>query len=207
MNISESELERILRLAPSPKSPAGLKELLIAEAPSSARRNPEPSFRDQAALGWLRRSWPAFASTMASLACAVVLAVQQRELSELNHSLQSLSTRPAPTQDVQATGEIATPQQPSPDRTSTGEQAEIERLKQLAAQFSSEVAQLEQLRLENEKLRARLAIAGISGLSPEETEAMEKGREKALSIACINNLKQFGLAVRVWALDENEAQP
>ena len=36
---------------------------------------------------------------------------------------------------------------------------------------------------------------------------MEKGRERALSIACVNNLKQFGLAVRTWALDENDAQP
>ncbi len=207
MNISESELEKVLRLAPSPKAPAGLKELLIAEAPSSARRSPEPSFRDQAALGWLRRWWPAFASTMVSLACAVVLAVQQNELRELKHSLQILSARSGSTQDARATGEIATPQQASPDRTSAGEQAEIERLKQLAAQFSFEVAQLEQLRAENETLRKRLATAGISGLSPAETEAMEKVREKALSIACINNLKQFGLAVRVWALDENDAQP
>src|SRR5438034_8176278 len=134
MNISESELEKVLRLAPSPKAPAGLKELLIAEAPSLVRRSPEPSFRDQAALGWLRRWWPAFAPTMVSLACAVVLTVQQRELRELNNSLQSLSARPAPTQDVQATGEIATPQQPSPDRTSAGEQAEIERLKQATLQ-------------------------------------------------------------------------
>jgi len=207
MNISESELEKVLRLAPSPKAPAGLKELLIAEAPSLVRRSPEPLFRDQAALGWLRRWWPAFASTIVSLACAAVLAAQQRELRELNHSLQSLSARPASTQDVQATGEMATPQQPSPDRTSAGEQAEIKRLKQLAAQFSSEVAQLEQLRAENEKLRARLATAGISGLSLEETEAVEKAREKALSVACINNLKQVGLSVRTWALDVDGAQP
>src|SRR5439155_16716986 len=132
--------------------------------------------------GWFRRWWPAFATTVISLTCAVVLAVQQKELRELSHSLQLLSTRPGPTQHVQATGEIATPQQPSPDLASAGEQTEIERLKQLAAQFSSEVAQLEQLRLENETLRKRLATAGISGLSPAETEAMEKGRERALSI-------------------------
>ena len=55
MNISESELEKVLRLAPSPKAPAGLKELLIAEAPLMVRRSPETSFRDQATLGWLRR--------------------------------------------------------------------------------------------------------------------------------------------------------
>jgi hypothetical protein len=207
MNISEPELEKILLVAPSPKPPAGLKELLIAEAPSSARGRPEPAFRPQATQGWFRRWWPAFATAMVSLACVVVLAVQQNELRELSHSLQLLSARPGPTEHVQAAGEIATPQQPSPDLASAGEQTEIERLKQLAAQLSSEVAQLEQLRAENEKLRARLATAGISGLSREEIEAVEKAPEKALSIACINNLKQFGLAVRVWALDENLAQP
>ena len=207
MNISESELEKVLRVAPSPKAPAGLKELLIAEAPSSVRTSREPSFRDQAALGWLRRWWPAFAPTMVSLACAVVLTVQQRELRELKHSLQILSSRPAPAEDGRSIGAPAAPNGPAPAQPSAEEQAEIERLKQLAAKFSSEVAQLEQWSAENETLRKRLATAGISGLSPAETEAMEKGREKALSIACINNLKQFGLAVRVWALDENEAQP
>src|SRR2546421_10030129 len=98
MNISESELEKVLRLAPSPKAPAGLKEVLIAEAPLLVRRSPEPLFRDQAPLGWLRRWWPTFASTMVSLACAAFLAAQQRELCELKHSLQSFSARPASTQ-------------------------------------------------------------------------------------------------------------
>src|SRR5690242_2129292 len=99
MNISELELEKVLHLAPIPKPPAGLKEVLIAEAPSSARRSPEPSFQDAATLGWLRRWWPAFAPTMVSLACAVVLTVRQKELRELKHSLQILSARPAPTQE------------------------------------------------------------------------------------------------------------
>src|SRR5438034_11471078 len=107
MNISESELEKVLRLAPSPKAPAGLKELLIAEAPSLVRRSPEPSFQAQSALGWRRRWWPAFAPTMVSLACAVVVTVQERELRELKHSRQSLSAGPARTQDVQAAGVVA----------------------------------------------------------------------------------------------------
>src|SRR5258708_3846761 len=141
MNISEPELEKILLDAPSPKPPAGLKELLIAEALSSARRSPKPSFRPQATQGWFRRWWPAFATTVISLTCAVVLAVQQKELRELSHSLQLLSTRPGPTQHVQATGEIPTPQQPSPERASAEEQTQIERLKQLTAQLSSEVDQ------------------------------------------------------------------
>src|SRR5437867_1738480 len=113
MNISESELEKVLRLAPSPKAPAGLKELLIAEAPWSSRRSPELSFRDRAALGWLRRWWPALAPTMVSLACAVVLTVQQRELGELKHSLQILSSRPAPAENGRSIGAAAAPNGPS----------------------------------------------------------------------------------------------
>src|SRR5438552_15822916 len=100
MNISEPELEKILLRAPSPRPPAGLKELLIAEAPLSARGSPEPAFRLPATQGWFRRWWPAFATTVISLTCAVVLAVQQKELRELSHSLQLLSPRPGPTQQV-----------------------------------------------------------------------------------------------------------
>jgi len=34
-----------------------------------------------------------------------------------------------------------------------------------------------------------------------------KAKEKAEAIACINNLKQLGLAARVWALDNNDMTP
>src|SRR5712671_1398897 len=205
MNIPEPDLEKILLLAPSPKPPAGLKESLLAHAPSSARRSSESSVRAQTTLAWLRRWWPAFAPAMISLACAVVLAVQQNELRDLKHSLEILASKPVQTEDTQAIRTMASNQ--SSGQASDRDEAEIERLKQLIAQLSSEVMQLEQWRAENEKLRARLATPQISGLSPAETDAVEKAREKALSVACINNLKQFGLAVRVWALDENEKQP
>ena len=207
MNISEPDLEKILLLAPSPKPPAELKEVLVAQATSPARGGAEPSFSAHGALGWLRRWWLAFAPAMVTLACAVVLAVQQSELRDLKHALQILSSGPAQAQDAGTLAAIVAPNDRSPGQPSDQEREEIERLKQLAAQLSSEVAQLEQWHAENEKLRARLATPKIAGLSPEETDAVEKARDKALSIACINNLKQFGLAVRVWALDENEAQP
>jgi len=142
---------------------------------------------------------------MISLACAVVLAVQQNELRDLKHSLEILASKPVQAEDTQAIRTMASNQ--SSGQASDRDEAEIERLKQLIAQLSSEVTQLEQWRAENEKLRARLATPQISGLSSAETDAVEKAREKALSVACINNLKQFGLAVRVWALDENEKQP
>ena len=86
-------------------------------------------------------------------------------------------------------------------------QQEVARLKDLASQLAAEVAQLEQMRAENAKLRTQLAAPPAGFLTPEETEALAKAKEKAESIACINNLKQMGLAVRTWALDNNDMSP
>src|SRR5437870_5075906 len=168
MNIPEPDLEKILLLAPSPKPPTGLKERLLAHASSSARRSSESSVGAQTTtLAWLRRWWPAFAPAMISLVCAVVLAVQQNELRDLKHSLEILASKPVQAEDTQALRAMASNQ--SSGQASDRDEAEIERLKQLIAQLSSEVMQLEQWRAENEKLRARLATPQISGLSPAET--------------------------------------
>ena len=86
-------------------------------------------------------------------------------------------------------------------------QQEIARLKELATQLAAEVAQLEQMRAENAKLRTQLAAPPAGFLTPEETDALAKAKEKAESIACINNLKQLGLAVRVWAIDNGDLSP
>jgi hypothetical protein len=73
--------------------------------------------------------------------------------------------------------------------------------------LKAEVSKLEQIRLNNLKMRDRLATASGAQLTSEETEAMEQARERAMSVACVNNLKQLGLAVRVWALDNGNLTP
>ena len=143
----------------------------------------------------------------ASLACAVGLTVQQVEIHGLKQAIQDLSrdagakatVAPAPaagTNDAPAGADAA-------DRT----QQEVARLKELASQLAAEVAQLEQMRAENAKLRTQLSEPPAGFLTAEETEALAKAKEKAESIHCINNLKQMGLAVRVWAIDNNDMSP
>jgi hypothetical protein len=61
------------------------------------------------------------------------------------------------------------------------------------------------MRIENEQLRAQAAAQ--SGLTPEETQALTAARGKAQRIACVNNLKQLGLAVRVWETDNGDVFP
>jgi len=40
-----------------------------------------------------------------------------------------------------------------------------------------------------------------------DSAALAKAKEKAQSISCVNNLKQMGLAARLYATDHNDAYP
>lgn len=116
------------------------------------------------------------------------------------------SARPTPTES----GPLL---QPTADESSTlhpidpaiAEQKEIARLAERAKQLTADIAQLEQTQNENESLRSQLAAPPT--LSQADMEELSKAKDRALSIQCINNLKQFGLAVRLWALDNNDVFP
>jgi hypothetical protein len=205
MNPSTEELENLLRHAPVPAPPAGLKDRLVADLPVAgfpSQANPAPGLGSPG--NWLRRWWPALAPATVSLACAAVLGLQQMEIRDLKHMLQTLAPS-APVSEVVAAGEnsgavarLGT--------TSTGPE-EIERLKALTARLSSEVAQLEELRSENQKLRAQLTASSNAGFTAEEEQALADARARAERIQCCNNMKQLGLAVRVYALDNTNMTP
>jgi hypothetical protein len=123
-----------------------------------------------------------------------------RDLKQSIAALPPLSSKADPRQEA-LTSESA---QAAAAAESEGQ--EITRLKQLTAKLSSDITQLEQLRAENARLRTRLA-AMPDRLTAEETQALEKARERAEAIACVNNLKQLGLAMRVWANDNEDSSP
>jgi hypothetical protein len=134
----------------------------------------------------------------------MVVSVQQMEIRDLKQTLQSLSqgatgAAPVPVQ--------VTVQSPAAGGPSETEQQEIARLQDLAKRLAGEVAQLEQFRAENKKLRAQIASASTSRLTPEEEAALAEAREKAATARCANNLKQLGISVKTWALDYDQALP
>ena len=204
MNLSEHDLERQLRLAPKPRPPAGLRQQLIdrvrlAEASSPIGRSGAP--------GWFHRWWPALAPAAVSAACAVVLTFQQLELRDLKESLRALSP-PSETLNTPVIQAVASTTKAAPVVAPTpGPEEELSRLRETAQQLRAEVAQLEQLRAENGKLRAQLAAPQPGMFTPEEQQALAQAREKAQSIQCVNNLKQIGLAARIWALDNRDVYP
>jgi hypothetical protein len=198
MKLSESEIERLIREPRQFTPPAVLKERLIEQIPAKEIVS-RPLIMKPG--GWLRRWWPALAPAAVSVACAMVLTAQQGRIRELKANIQALSQAPT-TESNQPSNNAAA----ALDASAEIEQ-EINRLRELAGRLKVEIGQLQQLQTENVKLRAQVAAPPELGLTAEEAESLAKAKEKALSIACINNLKQFGLAVRIWALDNNESNP
>lgn len=202
--MSISEIETFLRRAPSPKAPSGLKQQLIDQIQlrSTIHRAPDRLTLDARrstlhdSRGWFRRWWFALASAAALLACAVVLAVQQMEIQQLKQSIRALpqsNGTPEPQQ-------LRAPESAQSSGAEPSNAQEIERLKQEAAALSSEVVRLEQFRAQNEKLQTQLANS-FSILTRSDEQQLSQARDKAMCIQCVNNLKQFGLAVKVYALD------
>ena len=133
--------------------------------------------------------------------------MQQMEIRHLRQAIQDLSRGAAPKPGLVPSPTVQTndaaPRADSAART----QQEITRLKELAGQLAAEVTQLEQLRADNVKLRTELAAPPPGLLTPEETEALAKARERAEAIYCVNNLKQVALAMRMWASDNDGLAP
>jgi hypothetical protein len=201
----EQQLEGMLRNAPQPRPPCGLKEKLIAQMRAATAKPAQPVVT-RSGEGWLRRWWPALVPAGLSLVCAMVMAVQKGELHELKQSVQTLSTNTPPPVPVVVTPKVSEASSPaSPEDAQRTE--EIARLAEQIAKLSVEVSQLDQMRIENERLRAQLATPPPGQFVAQVRDDMEKARTRAMEIRCVNNLKQMGLAVRVWEGDNNDKFP
>lgn len=201
--MSTTEIENVLRRAPQPKPPGNLQQRLKAQALSAPRLpSPKPGGRSESG-SWLTRWWPALAPTVISLACAATFTVQQQEARHLKAEVENSAAAAAAALERSA----AAPAAATPHNASAAEEGELLRLRTLAASLNAEIAKLEQIQAENDRLRAQLASRSAAMFTQEEVSSMEQARERAMSIQCANNLKQLGLAVRVWSLDHQELSP
>lgn len=207
MNLNESELEKRLRNPPQPKPAAALKQRLTAEIKLPAKTaGSAVVITNGGFAGWLRRWWPALAPASVSLACVAVLVAQVIEARELRASNLALAKEVAEAERSME-NKAATEKQNSSSAVEAAavEQKEIVRLRERVTQLGGEIARLETMQAENVGLRRQAATA--AGLTEEELAAVEKARARAQSIACINNLKQVGLAIRIWANDNKDFSP
>ena len=207
MKLSDQEMERVLRSAPKPKAPVALRQQLTARLKlNTANDDSHRAAVSSGLAGWLRRWWPALAPASVSLVCAAVMVLQEAQVRALQQGNLRLAEQRAASQTAapSATAASARPAAGESD-VATAEQEEIARLKARARQLGTEVARLEKLQAENEVLRKQPVTP--AGLIEEEFAAVAKEREKAISTHCVNNLKQIGLAVRMWQLDHGDVSP
>jgi hypothetical protein len=204
--MNTSDLEKILRQPPQPRPPSDLREQLRAGAPGFVKDGASNRMSRTPGWGaWLRRWWPALGPAAATLACAAVFTVQQAEIQTLKAQIAELLPAAAPA--------APDPVESNTSASSTGSDAsaqqmeEIARLRALAAKLQDELTRLQTMQKENVQLASQLAARNATTLTVDETKMLEAANEKALSIQCVNNLKQFGLAVRVWAIDNGEVTP
>ena len=201
--MNDKIIEEFLFKAPRPLAPAGLlKELQAEIALPSAKQAPK-------AREWknpLRRWFPALAFGVLMLSCALMIAVQA-----------SWSTNLKVQNDVLRAATADLPQLREQHAALENAQADHDELVQLRKdneemhQLQKEVAQLRNLpaqiqQLQNENKRLAAAPAPNANAS-NAASFFADAEAEAERIACVNNLKQIGLAMRVWAADNTNLYP
>jgi hypothetical protein len=201
--MNDEQIARLLHKAPRPQAPVGMPERLQADIALPRRSESGPVNRTEPAP-FIRRWFPAISFAAIFLSCILVIGVQTLQIGELKRdgetlrasaqNLEQLRLGSAEYQKLLAT------------------QQELERLRKDLAelqQLRAEVGQLRAQQQEVAKLRAenqQLLAAGGAPKQPKTDDDFfartEDPRAKAMSIQCVNNLKQIGLSARVWANDD-----
>jgi hypothetical protein len=206
MKFTETQIENLLRHAPRPVAPAGLKDTLTDQIQLPARATASRSETEfTRPTSWWRRWWPALAPATASLAGVVVIAVQQNQIATLRENIRTLNaTISASTNSALASIQ---PRQRTENTIdpAKAEAEEIARLKNRVAGLSAEISQLEAIQRANENLRVERSAPPT--LTQEEMNALAEAKAQAQSAACVNNLKQIGLAVRLWEMEHHNFNP
>ena len=203
---NDEQLERLLLKAPAPPTPFGLEQRLIHQA---GRARP----RQKPAWTWFSlfpRENGAAAAALLTVAAAVLtaLAYQQNTLSGLKRAEKELAAaiggtppetkiEPRGQHDALLSAELQLLRKESAElQALRAEMSEIQRL--LAA--GRDAAD------QNAALRAELSK--VTQNRPEDSPELEAmlsaARDKARRIQCVNNLKNIGLAARIWAKENGD---
>lgn len=201
--MTDTTIEHILFHAPVPAPPPDLLQRLQAAiilqpvmqqtAKPRARQNPS------------RRWFPALAFGLFLVSCAVMFAVQGNwttTLKRQNETLRATAAGLAQLREQHATWEKALAQQQELDGLRQ-DNKELHQLQAEVARLQSLSAQVQHLREQNQQLSATpVAHNSTSGPSFFD-EAQQEGER----IQCVNNLKQLGLAMRIWEGDNGNKYP
>jgi hypothetical protein len=201
--MTDQELESLLRKAPKVPTPDGLLERLQSDIALPRRTKPVDGIHGQA---WLRRWIPAGAFV---LAAAAVIGVQGNAMLKVRKENEALRA-------AAAHGETLRRENAEYQRLQAENQElerlrkdfkELEALRVEVARLRGQVQESQRLRAEIQNLRSQPATAAAPGYNEQFFSGVDNAKDKAQSIQCVNNLKQIGLAARIWATDNGDVLP
>jgi len=201
--MNDTTIENILFRAPRPAAPPDLLKKIQVEIAVPAASSPVKA-RD-----WqnpLRRWFPALAFGVLMLSCAILVAVQANwstNLKRQNEALRAATAALPQLREQHAALEQAQTQQDELVQLRKDNE-EMHQLQTELASLRNLPAQIQRLQNENQRLSSTPAS---NANTVNAASFFDEAQQQAERIQCVNNLKQIGLAMRVWAGDNNDKYP
>lgn len=201
--MNEATIESLLFRAPIPAAPPELLQRL-QDAITLQPAKPEtriPRLRQSP----LRRWFPALAFGLVLLTCALMFAVQSNwsaRLKQQNEALRATAAGLPQLREQHAAWEQAVAQQQELDGLRTDNE-ELHQLQAEVARLTSLSAEVTQLREQNRRFSAAPVVSNPSN----SASFFDDAQRQAERIQCVNNLKQLGLAMRIWEGDNQDKYP
>jgi uncharacterized protein YoxC len=204
--MNDEQIERLLRQGAAVKTPdvllGRLKEDIRVPRMEMGRTDWTP------APSWFKRWMPALSFAIILLGCLVAIGVQtsmlrdlRQQNSELASANQNLDALRAQNAELQRLS-----RQSQELDLLRKDNTEMQDLREEVAKLQTQLQEAAKLRADNQALKAGAAsvAASSAGANPD---FFAEAKRKAERIQCMNNLKQLGLAVRLWANDNNDTCP
>jgi hypothetical protein len=191
-------IENLLYRAPQPVPPPDLQARLLAEIalpqPGRPLRNHSTQLES-----WLRRWMPTLAFGLFLLSCLILVGVQANYAGRLRQQNETLRAASANLEQLrrQLGQNEALGRQLGELEQLRKDNNDLQRLRVELAQLRKVPQEVKRLRAENERFLAAWS----------EDRFFEEAQKRAEMTACMNNLKQIGLSVHVWALDNEGLCP
>ena len=206
--MKEQDIEILLKKAPQPPAPDGLLEKLQSDV-KLPRGGHGRSMHTSLTMPVWWRWFPALSFGLLCFACLVGLAVQTKQLFDVRSENQSLRAGIAALERLR--GENAELQRlrvaAEEQVRREGEAKELERLRAEVAALRAREQEIAALKEENQRLQMQRAAAAAQAGVAKEEDPFAEAQRRAKRIQCINNIKQIGLAARMWAHDNKDIMP
>jgi hypothetical protein len=172
---------------------------------------PRPTVRTPdrpGAVPWFRRWLPAMGLAGCLFVCAVVLAVQTGTLSQLRRENDLLKQSQDELNQLKAAN-VEFQKLAAENRELESlrkDRKELQELRGEVARLRGEVAEVVRLKSENQQLLAT-STRRLAESNQDFFDRVPDARSNAERIRCVNNLKQVGLAARIWANEHQDVLP